>query len=391
MDPNMIRDIVLNTHEPVTIKNFEIPWNCFSESFPQWLSFLDKSTPNDGFVFDTSSLRNGDRPQWERKRGKIRMTMADFHRNANSTAGHFKINWASYSYRCISELPEKCRRGVDFKSFGFPDATEDISFWIGSKGSHTPCHYDTYGCNIVVQVYGRKSWLLFPPDAKLKQTRVPYEESSVYCEENFYSPERYSAVIDVENDAYCVTLEPGMTLIVPPKWWHFVESLETSLNFNTWIPLEKDTEEQISECLTRLIVLDYAKNLTTCNLKHIINPNELTMTTDPSSGEELQLTLEHLLNQRTTNKRQRTTQKRYLSGYLQQTELSHLLSRYNNFITIVPKLTSHNFFHMMKRNSLRYDSALNGTSDDEGHNRRIASTINSACNPTLIKLVKDIL
>lgn len=41
----------------------------------------------------------------------------------------------------------------------------------------------------------------------------------------------------VENEAFHVDLEPGMALIVPPKWWHYVETLEFSLNFNTWIQL----------------------------------------------------------------------------------------------------------------------------------------------------------
>lgn len=43
----------------------------------------------------------------------------------------------------------------------------------------------------------------------------------------------------VDNQVYEVTLEPGDILIVPPKWWHYVESLETSLSVNTWIPLVK--------------------------------------------------------------------------------------------------------------------------------------------------------
>lgn len=48
---------------------------------------------------------------------------------------------------------------------------------------------------------------------------------------------RNCTLLGVENDAYHTVLEPGMALIVPPKWWHFVENLEPSLNFNTWIQL----------------------------------------------------------------------------------------------------------------------------------------------------------
>lgn len=40
-------------------------------------------------------------------------------------------------------------------------------------------------------------------------------------------------------DAYEVILSPGDILIVPAHWWHYVESLETSLAINTWIPVVK--------------------------------------------------------------------------------------------------------------------------------------------------------
>lgn len=29
------------------------------------------------------------------------------------------------------------------------------TIWIGSKGAHTDCHWDTYGYNLVAQVHGR--------------------------------------------------------------------------------------------------------------------------------------------------------------------------------------------------------------------------------------------
>ncbi len=32
---------------------------------------------------------------------------------------------------------------------------KDSTLWIGSQGSHTPCHYDTYGINFVAQIVGR--------------------------------------------------------------------------------------------------------------------------------------------------------------------------------------------------------------------------------------------
>lgn len=86
-----------------------------------------------------------------------------------------------------------------------------------------------------------KSWLLLPPDAALTATRVPYEESSVYSAENFFSPapasvdgHRFAAI---ESDVRRIVLQPGDVLIVPPKWWHYAESQTLSLSVNSWIPL----------------------------------------------------------------------------------------------------------------------------------------------------------
>ena len=47
-------------------------------------------------------------------------------------------------------------QAVDWSLFGFPSKDgSDSTFWMGSAGAETPCHYDTYGCNLVAQIYGR--------------------------------------------------------------------------------------------------------------------------------------------------------------------------------------------------------------------------------------------
>lgn len=89
----------------------------------------------------------------------------------------------------------------------------------------------------------RKSWLLFPPDnqSSLTPTRIPYEESSVYCEENWFSPHDPKGLLQKTTNngslPFRIVLEPGDILIVPPRWWHYVENLDISLSINTWIPL----------------------------------------------------------------------------------------------------------------------------------------------------------
>ena len=76
---------------------------------------------------------------------------------------------------------------VDWSGFGFSGRNGNQStIWIGSEGAYTPCHQDTYGCNLVAQICGRKRWLLFPPNKSrmLNAIRIPYEESSVFSNLN---------------------------------------------------------------------------------------------------------------------------------------------------------------------------------------------------------------
>ena len=48
------------------------------------------------------------------------------------------------------------QQAVDWSKFGFDHRDgKQSTFWLGTKGAYTVCHYDTYGCNLVAQIYGR--------------------------------------------------------------------------------------------------------------------------------------------------------------------------------------------------------------------------------------------
>ena len=103
--------------------------------------------------------------------------------------------WCYADYKYMAELfhdfPHLCQ-SVNWGSFGFPERSgNESTIWIGSKEASTPCHMDTYGCNLVAQIYGRKKWILFPPieTPKLYPTRIPYEESSVFSEVDVTNPD----------------------------------------------------------------------------------------------------------------------------------------------------------------------------------------------------------
>ena len=105
---------------------------------------------------------------------------------------HYWI-YADYKYmiQLCDDLPELLQ-AIDWSPFGFEGrGGADSTLWAGSQEAYTPCHYDTYGCNLVAEVWGRKKWTLYPPSesAQLYPTRIPYEESSVFSQVNVVCPD----------------------------------------------------------------------------------------------------------------------------------------------------------------------------------------------------------
>ncbi|XP_059418249.1 HSPB1-associated protein 1 homolog [Carassius carassius] len=77
---------------------------------------------------------------------------------------HCKEFWAYADYRYIAQLFQDkpaMFQDVLWSEFGFPGRDgRDGTLWIGTQGANTPCHLDSYGCNLVFQIQGR--FCLFP-------------------------------------------------------------------------------------------------------------------------------------------------------------------------------------------------------------------------------------
>ena len=101
--------------------------------------------------------------------------------------------YADYKYMCntCADVPE-ILDAVDWGVFGYEGRGGlDSVLWVGSEGACTPCHYDSYGYNLVAQLSGQKRWTLFhPEDSKmLYPTRVPFEELSIFSEIDVRTPD----------------------------------------------------------------------------------------------------------------------------------------------------------------------------------------------------------
>jgi ribosomal protein L16 Arg81 hydroxylase len=108
--------------------------------------------------------------------------------------------------------------------------TAVASFWLGPSGARTPLHFDL-GHNLIVQVSGRKRWLLFPKhERKLLYTPTPAlgHFSPITPEApDLQRYPKYAKATPIE-----FILEPGEILFVPSRWPHYVRSLDASISLN---------------------------------------------------------------------------------------------------------------------------------------------------------------
>ncbi|XP_066488498.1 HSPB1-associated protein 1 isoform X2 [Tiliqua scincoides] len=191
--------------------------------------------------------------------------------------------WAYADYKYIAKVFEDKPdnfQDIRWSDFGFPGRNgRESTLWIGSAGASTPCHLDSYGCNLVLQVQGRKRWHLYQPEdfSFLYPTRIPYEESSVFSRVNVINPNLKSFPQFKKAQAHVVTLLPGQVLFVPRHWWHYVESIDPiTVSINSWIELDTDHEARIEEAITRTLI---------CAIKSAENPSASDCWLNPTEIE----------------------------------------------------------------------------------------------------------
>ncbi|KAG0748180.1 hypothetical protein G6F57_008904 [Rhizopus arrhizus] len=105
--------------------------------------------------------------------------------------------------------------------------------WFGPRGTVSPLHHDPYH-NLLVQVVGSKYLRLYDPDQtdRLYPCEGMMNNTSQVNIEHEIDPDQFPKFKEA-NYVECI-LNEGEILYIPPKWWHFVKSLETSFNVSLW-------------------------------------------------------------------------------------------------------------------------------------------------------------
>ncbi|XP_013883958.1 HSPB1-associated protein 1 homolog [Austrofundulus limnaeus] len=253
-------------------------------------------------------------PLYESQCSYIRATVAQF---LHWTRGQKDVGpfseyscleyWAYADYKYIAMLFHDqpfMFEDIKWSEFGFEGRDgKESTLWIGTEGANTPCHLDTYGFNLVLQVQGRKRWHLFPPDntANLYPTRIPYEESSIFSQVDVLHPDlkRFPGFKGAK--AHVVTLQPGQVLFVPRHWWHYVESVDPiTVSVNTWAELEEDDVARVTEAVTRTVVCALKSAPSDDNTDNWLNPTEVEKASHSENLRDLNLAVSACAQRKTS-------------------------------------------------------------------------------------------
>uniref|UniRef100_A0A8D0F7N5 HSPB1 associated protein 1 n=1 Tax=Strix occidentalis caurina TaxID=311401 RepID=A0A8D0F7N5_STROC len=308
--PEKTKEIVMSLQQPAVFCNMVGDWPALHWNAKYLSAVLDGKMIQFRLGLKTVDLV----PQFETRCSYVMATLEEFLAwscgQPSCLSGPFSCYeyskyWAYADYKYIARIFEdkpEIFQDIRWSDFGFPGRSgKESTLWIGSEGANTPCHLDSYGCNLVLQVQGRKRWHLFPPGdtSFLYPTRIPYEESSVFSKVNVANPDLKHFPEFRNTTAHVVTLSPGqgsqtplgmgyrlgwqhsqsphVVLLVPRHWWHYVESIDPiTVSINSWIELDADHEARVEEAITRMLV---------CAIKSAENPSDGDLWLNPTEVE----------------------------------------------------------------------------------------------------------
>jgi hypothetical protein len=144
-------------------------------------------------------------------------------------------------HQLLEQLPS-LKKDIDINpSFCGEKGPTHVNAWLGTGGTRTPLHFDTYD-NLFVQIVGVKYVRIYANTEtpklyvqKKSNNSSDYSSqgnmSSVDCElEDFEGAHPLAREAKYEE----VIMFPGDCLFIPARAWHYVRGLSTSFSVNFW-------------------------------------------------------------------------------------------------------------------------------------------------------------
>lgn len=133
------------------------------------------------------------------------------------------------------DIPEYCYTGVeDTKSL---ETMVDSNIWVGPANTVSPLHHDSDRANLLCQLIGKKYVKLYNAD----QTELIYPHVETSMLSNTSQIDVASLQPDFDKfpkfkqaSGFHGVLGPGEMLFIPPRGWHYIRSLTTSISMNFW-------------------------------------------------------------------------------------------------------------------------------------------------------------
>lgn len=123
---------------------------------------------------------------------------------------------------------------TNFLAFEQHTSVNDVAAWIGPKGTVTGFHYDS-GDNMYAQIKGEKLFVIAPPTyTKHLYPSTKYINGAVASKIDItnFNSKKFTSFKNVP--FYKVVLQPGDVLFLPKKWWHYVQSLDSSISISNF-------------------------------------------------------------------------------------------------------------------------------------------------------------
>ncbi|XP_075970835.1 jumonji domain containing 5 [Anticarsia gemmatalis] len=138
-------------------------------------------------------------------------------------------------YQLFDQIPELKEDILEpeYCCFSKSNKPVEVSAWYGPKGTVSPLHHDPKK-NLLTQVIGEKRLFIFSPSDSQYLYPHDHELLKNTAQVDPRKPDLKKHPRYASATPYFCILKPGQMIYIPPKWWHFVESLSISFSVSFW-------------------------------------------------------------------------------------------------------------------------------------------------------------